>query len=143
MIQIIDEGSHSTEQAVNLCMAEISLTQIYVKQGKLDLARTSSENAYRGLKRHVGKEDSSCHDALALVSKVYELQGNAPRARAYLAMIPSDVRDAISSRYSTLKPVQIISPKKQGLKAVRRVTTLKEYQETVTSLSFARRIIAI
>lgn len=95
LVSVIEAQSHSNREALNLCHAGHLLAQVYTKQGKLDLARASCENALRGRRKLLGKEDTICYESLALLSKIYELQKQEARARIFLRMIPKDVQESV------------------------------------------------
>lgn len=78
------------------------LAQIYASGKKLELARLSCSQALRGRRMLLGKENHEYFSSLALMHRIYELQGNKPRAQEYLELIPGPARDGLLSSYRYL-----------------------------------------
>lgn len=78
------------------------LAQIHIKLGELDAGRSMCESVLRGRCRLLGEAHEDCFESLALKARIIALQGNAPRARAFTAMIPKDLRDTYIQQFADL-----------------------------------------
>ncbi|THW78066.1 hypothetical protein D6D18_09819 [Aureobasidium pullulans] len=84
-----------------VCEAGHLLAQTCTRLGELDQARVYCESAFQGRRRLLGKTHEDSFDSLALMTRVLELQGNAPRARALARMIPQQYAN-LTVRYQNL-----------------------------------------
>ena len=111
LISVVGQQTRTKTEALNLCYAGDLLAQVYTKQGKLDLARTSCENTLRGRRKLLGKEDISCYESLALLSRIHELDGQKSRARIFLNMIPKNVQETVTG---PLRSLSVTQPRTQA-----------------------------
>lgn len=99
---VVGQPSRSKTEALNLCQTGHLLSQVYIKTGRHELAASTSENVCRGRRKILGKDDITCCESLALLSRIYKLKDNAARARVYSNMIPKEVRDQMLKGFSDL-----------------------------------------
>ena len=95
LTSVVGQPSRTNLKALNLCEAGHLLSQVYLKTGKLELARSSCENSYRGRRRLLGKGHATCYESLALLSRMHELQDYKSRAKALNSMIPPDLQESV------------------------------------------------
>lgn len=103
---VVKRRPHSMEQAVDLCEAGSMLSQVYIRQGKLEAARSACESSCEVLKKFVGKHHGSYCKSLALLSRIYQLQNKPRLADVYINMIPANGRQALLEPYATISPPQ-------------------------------------
>lgn len=89
---IIEQLPDTDEQRRAVCEALHLLSQVYIRLGKLDLARKSCESALKGRQRLFGKAHDSYLMSLALMSRIYELLDMPARAKVPLSLIPESRR---------------------------------------------------
>lgn len=102
---VVKRGSQTKEQAVNLCEAGSMLSQVYIKQGRLDAARSACESACKVLKKYAGKDHQLYQASLALLSRIYELQNEPRLAKVYGEMIPAEMHKTLTEPYASLSPL--------------------------------------
>ncbi|EME48536.1 hypothetical protein DOTSEDRAFT_48990 [Dothistroma septosporum NZE10] len=106
LTSVIDDSSQlverSDEQLLQVCEAGHLLSQVCVKLNKLDHARLYCENALQGRRRLLGKNNGAYHASVALMARVYELQGSDYRAKIYIKTIPEAERDSLESMFKDL-----------------------------------------
>jgi tetratricopeptide (TPR) repeat protein len=99
---VVEQQHNAHDDAHILCVASHLLAQIYVRNRKLDLARTTCENTYRSRRRAFGKDHESCHESLALLARICELQKNISRAKVYLSMVPTQSQERMRRAFENL-----------------------------------------
>lgn len=96
-------GTTSPAEATQLCHVGHLLAQVYVRLGKLDLARSSCHGAVRGRWKLLGEKDLSYYESLALLARIHELQGHAQKTKMYAAMIDPSSRDSLIKMFQGLQ----------------------------------------
>ncbi|KAF2125856.1 ankyrin [Dothidotthia symphoricarpi CBS 119687] len=77
-------------------MALVSLlSQLYVRTGQIDRARSECEKALQARRRLLGKQSEASLESMALMAHIYVLLDNRARAKSCLAMIPEARRSAV------------------------------------------------
>jgi len=94
-------ASDNDARRKQVCEAGHLLAQTCTRLGELDQARVYCESAFQGRQRLLGKTHEDSFDSLALMTRILELQGNAPRARALARMIPQQYAN-LAVRYQDL-----------------------------------------
>jgi WD40 repeat protein len=99
---VVEQQPSAPHDVRVLCTASHLLAQVYVRNRKLDQARTTCENTYRSRRRTFGKDHESCHESLALLARICDLQKNTSRAKVYLSMIPLQSQERLRRGFETL-----------------------------------------
>jgi tetratricopeptide (TPR) repeat protein len=94
-------ASDNDARRKQVCEAGHLLAQTCIRLGELDQARVYCESAFQGRRRLLGKTHEDTFDSLALMTRVLELQGNFPRARALARIIPQQYAN-LAVRYQDL-----------------------------------------
>lgn len=106
LTSVIDDSSQLVErpdeQLLQVCEAGHLLSQVCVKLNKLDQARLYCENALQGRRRLLGKTNDDYYRSVALMARVYELQGNDYRAKIYMKTVPDAERESLESMFGNL-----------------------------------------
>jgi tetratricopeptide (TPR) repeat protein len=71
------------------------LSQLYIRTGQIDRARTECEKALQARRRLLGKRNDASLESLALMAHIYVLQNNRALAKSCLSMIPETKREGI------------------------------------------------
>jgi hypothetical protein len=129
LVSFLDNPRNLLTKTLDLYQARHLLSQVYVKKGNLELARSYCEEVYYGRRRLLGKDHATSYQSLALLSKIYELQDNRPRARLFLSMIPGDVQSSVCSRFRAFEP--------PILRQWRGTKSLEGHREGVWSVAFS------
>jgi hypothetical protein len=85
----------SDDQRGNICNATHLLSQLYIRTGQIDLARSECEKALQTRRRLLGKQHDASLQSLALMAHIYVLQNNRALAKSCLSMIPEVRREAV------------------------------------------------
>lgn len=100
--QMVQIPAQTQDERARLCEAGHILSLACVKLGNLHEARQYCDSALQGRRRLLGKHDRACHESLALLARIFELQDNRARAAIYSKMIPEDTRDEMCLQFKSL-----------------------------------------
>lgn len=106
LLSVIDNSSRSDdrskEQLRQVCEVGHLLSQLYVKVGNLEYARLYCDNALQGRRRLLGKSHDETYESMALMARIYQLQGSDSRAKVYLRLIHDTKREALENTFAKL-----------------------------------------
>lgn len=85
----------SSEHRERMCDATHLLSQLYIRMGRIDTARSECEKNLQARRRLLGKQSDAALKSMALMAHIYVLLDNRALAKTYLAMIPEAQRDAV------------------------------------------------
>ena len=88
-------SSNDTEHQLDQYDAAHLLAVLYIRTGQIDFARCECERALQGRRRHLGKHSKAALESTALIAHIYALLNNPARAKACLAMIPTEQRSEV------------------------------------------------
>ncbi len=95
LMSLLQQSASSDEQREYVYNAAHLLSQLYIRIGQVDRARSECEKALQARRRLLGKQSDASLESTALMAHIYGLLNNRARAKSYLAMIPEARRDAI------------------------------------------------
>ncbi|KAH8731506.1 hypothetical protein GQ44DRAFT_585056, partial [Phaeosphaeriaceae sp. PMI808] len=95
LLSLIQQSVSSDEERIWVYEAMHLLSQLYIRSGQIDRARTECEKVLQARRRLLGKRNDASLESLALMAHVYVLQENRALAKSCLAMIPDARRDFI------------------------------------------------
>ncbi|KAF2471049.1 uncharacterized protein BDR25DRAFT_393633 [Lindgomyces ingoldianus] len=95
LVSLAQQSVSSDEQRGYTYNAAHLLSQLYIRMGQIDHARSECETALQGRRRLLGKQSDAALESTALAAHIYVLLNNRARAKSYLAMIPEARRDAV------------------------------------------------
>lgn len=95
LLSVIKLPASSDEQQKCVQGAKHLLSQLCVRTGQLDRARSECEKALQARRRLLGKQSDAALESMALMAHIYVLLDNRARAKSYLTMIPEARRDAV------------------------------------------------
>lgn len=102
LMSLVGHTPTSDEQKVRIYDAAHLLAQLHLREGELEAARMTCESTLKARSRLLGKTHDSYFESLALMAHVYFLQGNAPRARVLMGMVPASRRTALREALQVL-----------------------------------------
>jgi ankyrin repeat protein/tetratricopeptide (TPR) repeat protein len=92
---IVRQPVSSDTQRACIYNATHLLSQLYIRTGQIDRARSECEKALQARRRLLGKQSDASLESLALMAHIYVLLSNRALAKSCLAMIPEGRRDAV------------------------------------------------
>ncbi|SMQ46287.1 unnamed protein product [Zymoseptoria tritici ST99CH_3D7] len=95
LMSLVGQTPASDEQKARIYDAAHLLAQLHLRENELEPARMTCESTLRARSKLLGKSHDSYLESLALLSQVYLLLGNAPRAKIFMNMIPDTRRSAL------------------------------------------------
>ncbi|PVH97451.1 hypothetical protein DM02DRAFT_730542 [Periconia macrospinosa] len=95
LLSLIKLPASSDDQQKCVQDAKHLLSQLYVRTGQLDRARSECEKTLQGRRKLLGKQSDAALESMALMAHIYILLDNRARAKSYLTMIPEASRDAV------------------------------------------------
>ena len=95
LISLVQQPASSDKQRECIYNAAHLLSQLYIRMGQLDRARSECEKVLQARRRLLGKEDDASLESMALMAHIYVLLNNRARAKSCRAMIPEARRDAL------------------------------------------------
>jgi len=95
LISLVQQPVDTDEQRARVSDAVHLLSQLYIRMGQLDRARSECEKALQARRRLLGKQSDASLESTALMAHIYFLLNNRALAKSCLAMIPESRRDAI------------------------------------------------
>ena len=119
---------------LQVCDAGHLLSLVYIRLGRIDQARLYCENALQGRRRLLGKTSDASYESLALMAKIFELNGNTSRSKIVNMMIPDPKRENLVDRYKTIGISAQYSPKQENVSqgAPRPFTSSQPAAETIS-----------
>lgn len=107
LLQVVEDTSplatSGQKQQRQMYDASHLLSQIYVKVSRTDAAQFHCDRALQGRRRLLGKTDLETYDSIALMARIYELQGNDSRAKIYRRLIhDGSKRTELENRFAQL-----------------------------------------
>lgn len=96
-------GAAGRVEAIDLEAGHL-LSQVYVRQSKLNLAKTTCHDAVKGRWKLLGDKDPSYYESLALLSTIYQLQGNPQKSKMYASMVDVQSRSLLLAKFDDLLP---------------------------------------
>ena len=88
LLEVLQQDPGSDSQREKLFRVSHILAQLYITTARLSLARQSCNNALRGRRKLLGKENNDYFASLALIARICELQNAQIQAQGYTDMIP-------------------------------------------------------
>ncbi|KAF2178147.1 hypothetical protein K469DRAFT_742257 [Zopfia rhizophila CBS 207.26] len=95
LMSLVQQSASSDEQRGCIYDATHLLSQLYIRMGQVDRARSECEKALQARRRLLGKRSDVSLESTALMAHIYVLLNNHARAKSCLAMIPEARRDAV------------------------------------------------
>lgn len=95
LMSLVQQSVSSDEQRGCIYDATHLLSQLYIRMGQVDRARSECEKALQARRRLLGKRSDAALESTALMAHIYVLLNNRARAKSCLAMIPEARRDSI------------------------------------------------
>ncbi|KAF2680719.1 hypothetical protein K458DRAFT_479804 [Lentithecium fluviatile CBS 122367] len=93
-LQSLVQSASSDEERGFIHNVTHLLSQLHVRTGKYERARSECEQALQTRRRLLGKNHDASLESTALMAHIYVLLNNRPRAKSCLAMIPEARREA-------------------------------------------------
>ncbi|KAL6711798.1 hypothetical protein ACN47E_002841 [Coniothyrium glycines] len=98
LISLSQHELGSDAQRGRMCEATHLLSQLYIRTGRVDLAKAECEKTLQIRRRLLGKRSDASLESVALMAHIYVLLDNRALAKSYLAMIPEERREALLKR---------------------------------------------
>lgn len=95
LMSLVQQSASTDEQREYIYHATHLLSQLYIRMGQVDRARSECEKALQARRRLLGKRSDASLESTALMAYVYLLLNNRARAKSCLALIPEFPRDAV------------------------------------------------
>jgi len=95
LMSLVKQTAGSNIHRAHILDATHLLSQLYIRIGHIDRARSECEKTLQGRRRLLGKQSEASLESLALMAHIYVLMDNRALAKSCLAMIPEKQRDAI------------------------------------------------
>ena len=95
LMSLVQQPARSNQQREYIYNAAHLLSQLYIRMGQVDRARSECEKALQARRRLLGKGSDAALESMALMAHIYVLLNNRARAQSCRAMIPEARRDAV------------------------------------------------
>ena len=95
LMSLVQQSASTDEQRQYIYHATHLLSQLYIRMGRVDRARSECEKALQARRRLLGKRSDASLESTALMAYIYFLLNNRARAKSCLALIPEARRDAV------------------------------------------------
>ena len=95
LMSLVQQSASTDEQREYIYDATHLLSQLYIRRGQVDRARSECEKALQARRRLLGKRSDAALESMALMAYIYCLLNNRPRAKSCLALIPEARRNAV------------------------------------------------
>jgi hypothetical protein len=95
LMSLVRQSMSSDDKRGCIYEATHLLSQLYIRIGQIDRARSECEKALQARRRLLGKRNDASLESMALMAHIYILLNNRARAKSLLSMIPEERRDAI------------------------------------------------
>ena len=95
LMSLVQQSASSDQQREYIYNAAHLLSQVYIRMGQVDRARSECEKALQARRRLLGKGSDAALESMALMAHIYVLLNNRARAQSCRAMIPEARRDAV------------------------------------------------
>lgn len=82
----------------SMCEATHLLAQLYIRMGRIDLAKSECERTLQARRRLFGKRSDGSLESMVLMAHIFVLLENRALAKTYLAMVPEEKREGIMKR---------------------------------------------
>jgi ankyrin repeat protein len=102
---LLQHGTASDKEGIQLCDARHLLSRIYVERNKLELARAACESTLKARSRLLGKKHQARFESMALMSRIWQLLQDEVLSELYATMIPDDRRDDLLKAVATMQPL--------------------------------------
>ncbi|CAO2649710.1 Nn.00g010020.m01.CDS01 [Neocucurbitaria sp. VM-36] len=96
LLSLVRQPVSSDEHRRCIYEATHLLSQLYVRLGQIDHARSECEKALQARRRLLGKQNNASLESTALMAHIYVLLNNRARAKSCMAMIPEARREEIT-----------------------------------------------
>ncbi|KAK3669769.1 hypothetical protein LTR78_010342 [Recurvomyces mirabilis] len=102
LMSLVGQTPTSDEQKARIYDAAHLLAQLHLREGELEPARMTCESTLKARSKLLGRTHDSYLESLALMAHVHFVQGNAPRAKVLMGMIPEPRRTALRESLQVL-----------------------------------------
>ena len=101
LTSLVEQTASTKKQREYICNAAHLLSQLYLRMGHVDRARSECEKTLQARRRLLGKENDASFESTALMAYIYFLLNNRVRARSCLALITEARRDSVFHNLET------------------------------------------
>jgi len=95
LMSLVQQSAITEQQREYIYDATHLLSQLYIRMGQIDRARSECEKTLQARRRLLGKLSDASLESTALLAYVYILLNNRARAKSCLALIPEARRDGV------------------------------------------------
>ena len=95
LMSLVQQSASTDGQREYIYEATHLLSQLHIRMGQIDRARSECEKALQARRRLLGKQSDAALESTALMAYVYFLLKNRARAKSCLALIPEARRDTV------------------------------------------------
>ena len=95
LMSLVQQSASTDKQREYVYDATHLLSQLYIRMGQVDRARSECEKALLARRRLLGKRSEASLESTALMAYVYFLLNNRARAKSCLALIPESSRESV------------------------------------------------
>ncbi|ORX99949.1 hypothetical protein BCR34DRAFT_495009 [Clohesyomyces aquaticus] len=95
LTSLIQQSTVSDEERGCILDATHLLSQLYIRMGRIEHARSQCERALNARRRLLGKQSEAALESMALMAHIHVLLNNHARAKVCLALVPGEKREAI------------------------------------------------